>query len=237
MKRSDLFALGAVILILLPFFLSPSFFELYRKLNAAYPYVAGFIKFAILATFGESLGLRLRSGNYWQKGFGIIPRALVWGIIGITIKMAFIIFGEGAPMVLKSLGVSFPTSIPSDIFRQTGFSWLKLLASFSVGITLNLFFAPVFMTFHRITDMHIQRTGGTLKGFFTPIPARKYIAAMDWSGYWDFVLKRTVPLFWIPAQTLNFMLPEEFRILVAALYGIILGVFLSVAAMRQIKGR
>lgn len=235
MKRSDYAALGAVLIILLPFFLFPPVFDIYRKLSMQYGYISSFIKFAILATFGESLGLRIRSGRYWHREFGLIPRALVWGIIGVTIKMAFVIFGEGAPMIVKSLGVSFPTAVPSDVLRQTGFSWIKLLAATSVGITMNLFFAPVFMTCHRITDMHIQSTGGTLKGFFTPIPVRRYIAEMDWSTYWDFVLKKTIPLFWIPVQTLNFMLPEEFRILVAALYGIILGILLSVASTMQMR--
>jgi hypothetical protein len=235
MKRSDLIALGAVVAVLLPFFLSPAAFETYRTLNHDYGYTASFIKFAILATFGESLGLRIRTGNYWQRGFGLIPRAIVWGILGITIKMAFIIFGEGGPVILKTLGVNFPDAVPSMIFLQTQFSWLKLLAAFSVGVTLNLFFAPVFMATHRITDLHIQNTGGSIKGFFTPIPVRKYITEMDWAIFWSFILKKTVPLFWIPAQTLNFMLPEEFRILVAALYSIILGVLLSVASTLQMR--
>jgi hypothetical protein len=235
MKRSDYATLGVVALILLPFFIFPSSLELYRKLNSQYGYTASFIKFAVLATFGESLGLRIRSGRYWQKGFGLIPRAIVWGFLGVSIKMAFVIFGEGGPMILKTLGVTFPTAVPSAVFGQTDFSWIKLLAAFSVGVTLNLFFAPVFMTCHRITDMHIQNTGGTLKGFFTPIPVGRYIAEMDWATFWSFILKKTVPFFWIPAQTLNFMLPEEFRILVAAIYSIILGILLSVASTMQMR--
>lgn len=235
MKRSDYITLGVVVLILLPFFISPPVFELYRKLNHQFGYTASFIKFAVLATFGESLGLRIRTGRYWQKGFGMIPRAFVWGILGITIKMAFVIFGEGGPMILQTLGINFPTAVPSEIFRVQEFSWLKLLASFSVGVTLNFFFAPVFMTTHRITDMHIQNTGGTVKGFFTVIPVRRYISEMDWATYWDFVLKKTIPFFWIPAQTLNFMLPEEFRILVAAFYSVILGILLSVASTMQMR--
>ncbi len=235
MKRSDLYTLGAIVVILLPFFIFPSFLESYRDINSKFPYLASFVKFAILATFGESLGLRIRSGRYWQKGFGLIPRAIVWGFLGISIKMAFVIFGEGGPMIVKTLGVAFPTTVPSDVLRQPGFSWLKLLSAFSVGLTLNIFFAPVFMTCHRITDMHIQTTGGTIKGFFTPVPVREYITNMEWPVFWDFVLKKTIPFFWIPAQTLNFMLPEEYRILVAAIYSIILGILMSVASTMQLK--
>ena len=235
MKRSDIIVLGVIILVLLPFFIFPPVFKGYEQLNASHAYLLSFIKFAILATFGESLGLRLRTGVYTKKGFGILPRALVWGFLGVTIKVAFVIFGEGAPIMLKTLGVSFPTANPADVLRQPGFTWIKLLAAFAVGTTLNLLFAPVFMAFHKITDMHIMNTSGTLKGFFTPVQVSKYIQDGDWLTFWNFVVKKTIPIFWIPAQTLNFMLPEGYRILVAAVYSVILGILLSLARMMQMK--
>jgi len=235
MKRSDIIVLGVIIVILLPFFIFPSVLNAYEDLNAAHAYILSFIKFAILATFGESLGLRLRTGVYNKKGFGLLPRALVWGFLGIIIKIAFVIFGEGAPIMLKTFGVNFETANPADVLRQPGFTGLKLLSAFAVGTSLNLLFAPVFMAFHKITDMHIMKTGGTLKGFFTPIPVGRYIQDGDWLTFWNFVVKKTIPLFWIPAQTLNFMLPEGYRILVAAAYGVILGVLLSLASMMQMK--
>jgi len=231
MKRSDIITTLVVFLILLPFFIFPPFFDFYRKFNSEYAYLASFIKFAILATFGESIGLRIRTGHYIQPGFGLFPRAIVWGFLGVSIKMAFMIFGEGAPFMLKTMGVIFPVEQPSDILRQNGYFWLKLLSAFSVSATLNLFFAPVFMTFHKITDLHILQSGGTLRGFFTPIQFRKQFMELDWLTMWNFVFKKTIPLFWIPAQTLNFMLPEEYRILFAAFLSIVLGVLLSVAGL------
>jgi hypothetical protein len=233
MKKTDYLVLLICLAIFLPFFLFSGLLHWYEAINAGYPYIASFIKFAILATFGESLGLRLRTGQYNKPGFGLLPRALVWGFLGMVIKVAFVIFGEGSPVFLKTLGISFPMSDPADILRQPGFSWLKLLSAFSVGALMNLLFAPVFMAFHRITDTHIMATGGTLKGFFTPMPVKQYFRTIDWVGFWDFVVKKTIPLFWIPAQTLNFMLPEGYRILVAALYSIILGVLLSLASLMQ----
>ena len=53
---------------------------------------------------------------------------------------------------------------------------------------------------------------------------------MDWDVQWNFVFKKTIPIFWIPAQTINFLLPGEYRVLVAAIYSIILGVILAIAA-------
>jgi hypothetical protein len=235
MKKPDMIVLGVVILLLLPFFIFPDVFNAYKELNATHAYLMSFVKFAILATFGESLGLRMRTGFYVNKGFGLLPRTLVWGFLGISIKIAFVIFGEGAPMMLKTMGFHFQNSNPADVLRDPMFSWTKLLAAFSVSATLNLFFAPVFMAFHRITDMHIMHTNGTLKGFLTPIPVNKYINDGDWISFWNFVVKKTIPLFWIPAQTLNFMLPEGYRILVAAIYSVILGILLSLASMMQTK--
>ncbi len=229
LRFQDVVVVCAIIIILLPFFLFPAVYEAYRSLNAAHGYVMAFMKFAILATFGECIGLRIRTGRYIQPGFGILPRALVWGFLGVTIKMAFVIFAEGTPLMMQEMGVHFPMQDASDVLREPGFSWLKLLTAFTTSVTLNLFFAPVFMISHRITDMHIQATGGTLGGFFTPIRIRYQFQTLDWTTMWGFVISKTIPLWWIPAQTLNFMLPGEWRILVAALYSIILGVILSVA--------
>jgi small-conductance mechanosensitive channel len=194
-----------------------------------------FIKFAILATFGECIGLRIRKGVYNKPGFGILPRAIVWGILGISIKMAFVIFGEGAPAMLKTMGIHFSSVNPADILREPGFSWMKLFTAFSVSTTMNLIFAPVFMAFHRITDIHILRTGGTLSGFFTRLRIGQSVREVNWYDFWTFVIKKTIPLFWIPAQTINFMLPEGYRILVAAVYGIILGILMSLAALMHDK--
>lgn len=235
MKKNDFLVLTAVVVILLPFFLSDDVLEAYHSLNRDYAYTMSFIKFAILATFGECLGLRIRHGVYWRKGFGLIPRAIVWGFLGMTIKAAFVVFGIGGPTLLTTLGVEFPTARPEDVLALPGFSWIKLLASFSVGVTLNLFFAPVFMTFHRITDMHIMATGGTVKGFFTPIRFARYFQEIDWYSMWNFVFKKTLILFWIPAQTLNFMFPDGYRILIAAFYGVILGVIMSLASLMSKK--
>jgi hypothetical protein len=50
---------------------------------------------------------------------------------------------------------------------------------------------------------------------------------------WNFVLKKTIPFFWIPAHTITFLMPADFRVLFAALLGIVLGVILAVANMKK----
>jgi hypothetical protein len=233
MKKTDLIPGAFLLLIFIPFFLSDSLFEVYRDFNKEYPYILSFIKFFILASCGEVLGQRIRTGGYHLKGFGLLPRAIVWGFLGISIKMAFVIFGAGAPFMLKTMGLSFPTNNPADILENnflTDGSWLQFLTAFTVSTTLNIFFAPIFMTVHKITDTHISQNEGNFIKCLKPIPLRKIIAEMNWDVQWNFVFKKTIPLFWIPAQTINFMLPGEYRVLVAAVYSIILGVILAIAA-------
>lgn len=47
-----------------------------------------FVKFAILATLGEMLGLRISTGVYHNKTFGIIPRMVIWGVLGVLLAIA-----------------------------------------------------------------------------------------------------------------------------------------------------
>ena len=93
-------------------------------------------------------------------------------------------------------------------------------------------FAPVFMTFHKITDAQIAVHGGSLKALITPIPMAERFAQIDWSKQWGFVFKKTIPFFWYPAHTITFLLPSEQRVLFAALLGIALGVLLAVATRK-----
>ena len=236
MKRSDAFFVLFLLLIFVPFFISDNLYNSYKDFNSNFPFLISFIKFAILATLGELLGLRIRHGKYFEKGFGIIPRAVVWGILGISIKMAFIIFGEGAPRMLQVMGVHFSADPPSAILKQdffTTLSGVQLLSAFAVSVSMNVFFAPIFMTFHKITDTHILANNGSWKCLFKPIPFAKILKGLNWKVQWNFVIMKTIPFFWIPAQTINFLLPPEVRILVAALLGIVLGVILSIASMKS----
>ena len=177
---------------------------------------------------GELLGLRISTGNYLRKGFGILPRALVWGILGMGINLAFIIFSTGVPAVAAYLGITDPTAIMTGPICLS-----KVLLAFAISVCLNSIFAPVFMTFHKITDTHILATGGTLRGLFTPIPMGDIMQHLNWQVQWEFVFKKTIPLFWFPAHTITFLLPGEMRVLFAALLGVALGVILAIAARKK----
>jgi len=89
----------------------------------------------------------------------------------------------------------------------------------------------VMMTIHKISDTHILQNGGTMMGFFKPIQVRKIFVNLNWDVQWNFVFKKTIPFFWIPAHTITFLLLPDFQVLFAALLGIALGIILAVADM------
>lgn len=232
MKRSDIYFFLGILLFFSPFFLFPSVYEFYYQQNLERGILVSFMKFALLATLGEVIGLRIRTGKYSQQGFGILPRAIVWGFLGITLKIAFDIFASGTPAFLEKAGFANAGQI-----IHADLSWKKVIVSFSISTALNLFYAPVLMTFHKITDSHILNTGGTVKGLFSPLPFAKILKEINWDVQWKFIFKKTIPLFWIPMQTITFLLPEEFRILFAAFLGIVLGVLLAVASLKSLEAK
>ena len=228
MRTKDFIFILIVIAVFLPFIISDTLYDWYLTFNAEHGMVMSFLKFSILATMGELLGLRISKGVYYFDGFGVLPRAIVWGILGMGINMAFIVFSTGVPAFMGYMGMNNLTEVMAGALTPE-----KVLLAFSISVVMNSIFAPVFMTLHKITDMHIMNNGGTLRGLFTPIKMGDIMQNLNWKVQWGFVFKKTIPLFWFPAHTITFLLPGEMRVLFAALLGVLLGVILSVAARKK----
>jgi len=228
MKRKDILLLGSILIILTPLLFWESGWQAYSAFNKDHGMITSFIKFAVLATFGEMLGLRIRTGNYYRKSFGVLPKALIWGIIGLTIKMAFVIFATGTPIFLQYLGIS-----DAVMSMQQPLSYTKLGVALSISIAMNIIYAPVMMTFHKITDMHISLHNGKLKSLIIPINFAHIFQTIDWKVQWHFVFKKTIPIFWIPAHTLTFLLPPDYQVLFAALLSLVLGLILAIASLKS----
>ena len=228
MRTKDFIFILIVIAVFLPFTISDTIYNWYLSFNAEHGMVMSFMKFGILATMGELLGLRISRGVYYFEGFGVLPRAVVWGILGMGINMAFIVFSTGVSAFMGYMGMDNPSGVMAG-----SLTFEKVLLAFSVSVVMNSIFAPVFMTLHKITDTHIMNNGGTLKGLFTPIKMGEIMQNLNWKIQWGFVFKKTIPLFWFPAHTITFLLPGEMRVLFAALLGVLLGVILSVAARKK----
>ncbi len=225
MKRSDIIFLFIFVGLFVPFFLSEKLYDFFVWFSTDWAFTASFIKFAILATMGEMLGSRLRTGIYLPEGFALLYRAVVWGFLGMTVKAAFMIFGGGTPLIMAHLGMENPEAVMAG--PVTG---ARVIMAFAISTFLNIFYAPVLMVTHRVSDLHIAAAAGDRRKLLAVPDVKLLLASIDWNSMWGIVLKRSIPLFWIPAQTVNFLLPDEFRILVAALYSTVLGVILALAA-------
>ena len=228
MKRTDLYFIVAIAAIFLPFFLSAPLYQWYSTFNASHGMVMSFLKFGILSTLGEMLGCRISTGKYVTPTFGVLPRMVVWGFLGMGINMAMIIFSKGTPMFMQYMGMTNAV----EAFTTDGFSMDKLWVALAVSVAMNTIFAPVFMTFHKVTDAHIAAHGGSLKALVTPIPMAERLGTLNWQAQWGFVFRKTIPFFWYPAHTITFLLPAEQRVLFAALLGIVLGVLLAVSVKK-----
>jgi hypothetical protein len=214
MKKGD-FLWFAALCAVTAFLIVPALHRIFIQGTQAHPYVMGFVKFAILATMGELLTLRIMTGT-WQKPAGMYYKAMVWGLVGMSIVLMFGLFYEGVA------GATRKGLLPA----AEGFNG-RLLQAFFTGTFLNLTFAPVFMAVHRISDTYIDRYVEGLKPTVGSV-----LVQIDWQEFFRFVVGKTIPYFWIPVQTINFMLPAQYRIIVAAYLSIVLGLILAYARRR-----
>lgn len=208
----------AGVLVLIAAFLAvPQGRELFLAATRAHPYFMGFIKVGILATMGELLALRIAHGKY-RAPVGLPWRSLIWGCFGITFALVFDVFAMGVH-----------GAISKGLLPGAG---SRLASAFFTSALMNLAFAPTFMALHRITDTWIELGSGTWKGM-RQVRLVQVAQAIDWYGYLSFVVARTIPLFWIPAHTITFLLPQEYRVLMAAMLSIVLGALLSFSRSRK----
>ena len=221
MKNKDLLWIFLLIVIT-SFVVHPSTQKLFIQATENQPYLMGFIKTAILASMGEILVSRMKTKKYFaQKGF--LLKAIIWGFLGMIFVLIFKVFATG---VMQAQAIHILPFISNPL-------WLSmLLTAFLISLIMNIFFAPSFMLLHRITDTYVELGEGSLRKIrhlrFTQV-----IDHIDFQRFFGFIILKTIPLFWIPAHTITFMLPENFRVLMAAYLSIVLGILLTLAKTRK----
>lgn len=183
--------------------------EIFKTLTRSHPYVMGFFKIAVLGTMGELLGGRIVTGKWLLKGIRLPQRALVWGFLGIVFTAVFPLFSFGVDGLLDAGLIPGAGSV--------------LAAAFWKSFFLNLVFGFPMMVFHRVTDTLIDR--GDL---FEIWPLAEITGSLDWRNLYRIVGAACL-WFWIPAHTITFLLPPEFRVVSAALLAVILGAILGFA--------
>ncbi len=215
MKKGDL-VWGLAFVLICAFMLNPSSQKAFVAATSSLPYVMGFFKFAVLATMGELMAIRIIT-NDWSIPTSVVARAIIWGLLGVAIVLVFKIFAAGVSAAQSSGALPFEGN--------------KFAFAFFTSSTMNLIFAPTMMAFHRFTDTYLDLKAE--KG--SAVGIREVTDRIDWYGFVSFVLVKTIPFFWIPAHTITFLLPPEFRVLAAAFLSIALGAILAFAKKEKPK--
>ena len=193
--------------------------QIFIQWTSSHPYWMGFFKFALLATMGEILALRIAHRG-WKRSVGMVWKIIVWGILGVLITFMFSFYSAGVSIIMASAATLLNNSFLS-----------MLVQAFLTSLLMNLTFGIVFMAGHRLSDTYIEMR------FKQKKPSLKELVhAVDWEGFLAFVVFKSIPLFWIPAHTLTFLLPASYRVVTAAYLSIILGLIL-VYANRTNKAR
>lgn len=179
----------------------------------------GFLKFALLATAGELLSIRMARKS-WDVPSFVIARWAIWGFIGVWITYMMKIFASGVSVLMLTGLLPDPSS---DFLK-------RLVSAFFISATMNLSFGPTFMAIHKCSDTYLdlkkERDGGKPS-------LSEVIKRVDWHRFVSFTLFKTVPVFWIPAHTVTFLLPSQYQVMLAALLSVALGVILNIRKKPQ----
>lgn len=187
----------------------------FLSFTGSHPYLGGFIKFSILATMGDLLGTRLGKGAYIIPK-GMIYRAIVWGVIGMMVSLVFTVFMGGALAAQKAGLLPFEN--------------ITLAQAFFGSFIMNLTFGPMMMVFHRFMDLFIDAKYEKVD----KINLSFLVDKVDWHSLVEFSWVKTCTLFWIPAHTIVFLLPSEYRVLASAFLSIALGLLLALAKKEKV---
>lgn len=213
MKKGD-FIWGGVMAIILTGLALKETREAFITFTQMHALLGGFIKFSILSSMGELLAGRVGSGEWKFASFFLI-RAFIWGLFGALITMIFTVYATGTSALLAAGLLPGGES--------------QIAFAFFTSFLMNTTFAPTFMYVHRISDMYLDLKADGEKD----LSLGNVVNHIDTASFWTFVVKKTVFIFWVPAHTLTFMLPSEYRILAAAMLSIALGLILTLAKGRQ----
>lgn len=129
---------------------------------------------------GELLAIRIVSGQ-WQKTIGMTYMAIIWGVLGMCIVLMFEIYLNGVSGAIKR-GLLF---VGDGALRN-------VLTAFYISALMNLTFAPVFMAVHRMTDLYVEMQ---CKRQQEQITLTAIVNQIDWNGFIQFVVCKTVPFF------------------------------------------
>jgi hypothetical protein len=118
--------------------------DFYIDFVTTYPFTSAITQFAVLGTLGEILATKLAGKKGFLTLYFVLSKALVWGILAVPIKIAFIGFeGFVAALVLNGL-------LPESVMEGFAFALTR-------SISMNLQFGPFLVLIHRALDNLVTR--------------------------------------------------------------------------------
>ena len=66
--------------------------------------------------FGRNAWASHQHRSVSQQDLGIIPRMVIWGVLGMGINMAMIIFSKGTPIFLEYMGLEYASTLMNGGF-------------------------------------------------------------------------------------------------------------------------
>lgn len=212
-KAAIIIYVAAAILLFAAVLAIPQSREVFKQLSSSHPYIMGFAKFALLATAGELIAAYIANGTP-SVPVKIVWRFVIWGFIGVWITFMMKVYSSAAAQMMAN-GL-----LPGG---ENGF--LKALYT---SVLMNTSFGPTFMAVHKCSDKWLELKSKKLNSSLKSV-----VGSVDWSAFVGFTLFKTVPLFWIPAHTVTFMLPGEYQVMMAAALSVALGIFLSLGNRKK----
>lgn len=182
--------------------------------NRTLPYLAGAVQFAVYATAGDLLSTRMLEGQ-WKVNRATAFVAASWGFSGLWVALAFQVFSAGAEQAM--------------LHGFLPFCGNAIALAFFTSALNNLIFGPLHSGFIRVctnyASLRFTRGGSPT--------VRQAVNSVDWGELIDFTLLKTIPFFWIPVNTITFLLPEEYRIASAAMLSMVFGILMTVLRLKE----
>lgn len=178
-----------------------------------WPYPMGFLKLFVLGTFGTMIKNRLRTGSYWKVPH-LLGEAVIWGIWGMWFTLIFPLCAGGTEAVItKHLWPEWTITLGFLPWKPN--LWL----AFSQSLMINILSGYAFM----MMIVHGWLSSALAKKVLNPV---LYLSGLDF-GFWGSFVPKSIFVFWLPAHTITFLLPPEFRVVSAALLAIVLALLIS----------
>lgn len=179
--------------------------QLVMALTKAHPLLMSFIKFGLLATFGECLKTRIDRGTWFPPK--VLLRACVWGVFGIWISLSFPFIEGGVRQLIAA------KEWPAQMLTLSLVLWINFFGGYAFFMMLTHYWVDSMMA----------------EGPMWPWAVFDRVGSARWAK----IVYCAITFFWSPVHLVTFSLPPLWRTLWAAYVSMAFGLILSFAAGRK----